>query len=399
MFDAKADRFIPLNGCSKGAVQNLALLFSAIGRGTSKVLSEKVEASAKEKTQSATSLTQIPYEETGIIKVSQQPSLIRRWAAELARVLIKTRRSLRFQRSSLCLYNLWRTFDFECDDVEIYLPQPCANLPAMILEVIEIAGLAYHPESFKTLQKMALVQFYTGRKIWPLEEAWKHSWMQDLPPADLSQQVSGLMAVIRGKTMAEKWINVTAGRDTVTAKRSQSQATLKRHQDLLPFAMWHIGRVSVDNISRLLLQPRSSIAESILDEVLQSKSRATFSQPALEDVAQMASDPPLWAKRLKLMSKRARRVEIQPPSLAEKEVTGTKEQPAQASERSSLVRSASLASGESVVPEAAGPSIGKMLDFSKRVDSPNDVRIHKTVSWVQLKYVDTSFRRVNSGGA
>ncbi len=72
MFDAKAERSIPLNGCSNSTVQNLALLFSAIDRGTNKILSEKVEASATEKAQSATSITQIPYEETGIIKVSQK---------------------------------------------------------------------------------------------------------------------------------------------------------------------------------------------------------------------------------------------------------------------------------------------------------------------------------------
>ncbi len=391
MFDAKAERFIPLHGCSNRVVQNLALLFSAIDRGTGKVSSEKVEATATEEAQSATSIMPVPYEETGIIKLSQrryaQPDLVRRWGAELAELLIQTRRSLRFQRSSLILYNLWRTFDFECDEIEYYLPQPCANLPAMILEVVEIAGLVYHPESFKNLQNMALVQFYTGQKIWHLKEAWMHSWMQDLSPADLSQQVSGLMAVIRGKTVAEKWINVAAERDIVTAerdnvmaKRDQFQAASKAkpHQDLLPFAMWHIGRVSVDNISRLLLQSRSSIAESILDEVLQSTSRATFSQPALEDIARMTNDPPVWAERLKLMSKRARRVEIQPPRLAEKEVTGSKD-PTKRSQSSSLVVSSSLASGESVQPEAADPPIHKMLDFSKRVDSPNDVRIRKTV--------------------
>ena len=335
MFDRKTERFIPLNGCSGRTIQNLALLFPAVKRGINEVSSEKVEASATEKTrQRATSVMQLPYEETGTIRVSQNryghQDVVGSWAAQLAREFIKTHQSLSFQQSSLPLYYLWHTFELQCDDIEICFPQPHANLPATILEVIERAGLPYHPESFKTLQKMALVQFYASQKFWPLEEAWKHSWMQELSPADLSQQINGLMAVIRGKTKAEKWIDVAARRD-------QSQTTQIPHQGLLPFAMWHIGGVSVDNISRLLLRSRSSIAESILDEVLQLEPRASFLQSALEDIAQMASDPPLWMKRLNLMSKRAKRVELQPQESAEKEVTCTKENPAQASESSSVV--------------------------------------------------------------
>lgn len=303
MFDRRTERFIPLNGCSGRTVQNLALLFPAAKEGINKISSERVEPSAAGKTHQRTaSVIQLPYEETGTIKVSLQhyshKDLVGRWAAQLAREFIKTRRSLSFQQSSLRLYYLWHTFELQCDDIEIYFPQPHANVPAAILEVIERAGLPYHPESFKTLQKMALVQFYAGQKIWPLEEAWMHSWMQDLLPADLSQRISGMMAVIRGKKTAEKWI-------TVAARRDQSRTTQKPHQDLLPFAMWHIGGVSVYNISSLLLRSRSSIAESILDEVLQSKSRASFMQSVLEDIAEMTSDPPLWMKRLNLMSKRA----------------------------------------------------------------------------------------------
>ncbi|KAF7513687.1 hypothetical protein GJ744_007738 [Endocarpon pusillum] len=308
MFDRKTEQIIPLNGCSGTTVENLALLFPAVNRDINKFSSERVEVSATEKThQRATSVIQLPYEETGTIKVSQSrfghKEIVWKLASELAHEFTKTRftktrRSLSFQQSSLRLYYLWHTFELQCDDVEIYSPEPHANVPAAILEVIESAGLPYHPESFKTLQKMALVQFYAGQKISLLEEAWRHSLIQDLSPADLSQRISGLMAVIHGKTTAENWINVAARRD-------QSQTTQILHQDLLPFAMWHIGGVSVNNISSLLLRSRSSIAESILDEVLQSKSRASFVQLVLEDIAEMTSDPPLWMKRLNLMSKRA----------------------------------------------------------------------------------------------
>ncbi|ERF77133.1 hypothetical protein EPUS_07674 [Endocarpon pusillum Z07020] len=302
MFDRKTEQLIPLNGCSGRTVQNLALLFPAATRGINKISSERVEPSATEKThQHATSVIQLPYEETGTIKVSRQrigyQDLVGKWAAQLARELIKTRRSSNFQQSSLRLYYLWHTFELQCDDIDIYFPQPHANVPAAILEVIESAGLPYHPESFKTLQKMALVQFYAGQKIWLLEEAWMHSWMQDLSPADLSQRISDLMAVIHGKRTAENWIDVAA-------RSYHSQTTQNPHQDLLPFAMWHIGDVSVHNISNLLLRSRSSIAESILNEVLQSKSRAGSMQLGLEDIAEMTGDPPLWMKRLNLMSKR-----------------------------------------------------------------------------------------------
>jgi hypothetical protein len=298
MLDLKHGRSIPIHGCSNEIAEALALLFPATEKDSSKVLGDDFEvfsAGKPHEAVAASSLAPMLYEETGPIIIAGSghftKRLVSRWVQELVALAASRRPILKSHLPALQCYYLWRTFRFGCDRIEALHPHPRSNIPATILEVVERVGLPYHHDQYQDLQRMALVQFHTGQKLAFLDDAFKSSTLQDLSLTDLHEHVNGLMTVIRGKIAAEDWINAAP-------ERAQAQVSQTPNRDLLPFAMWHISRISVDNISRLLLVPKHSIAESILEEVLRMKTPASFSNRALQNLAQSTNNPLLWTNRL-----------------------------------------------------------------------------------------------------
>jgi hypothetical protein len=64
------------------------------------------------------------------------------------------------------------------------------------------------------------------------------------------------MAVIRAK--------VKAGASIMATRKKRKSLPMSEIQDLLPFAMWHVERVPIEDISRLLLLSESDVAASII---------------------------------------------------------------------------------------------------------------------------------------
>jgi hypothetical protein len=367
MLDLKHERSIPIDGSSDETVQNLALLFPATAKDSSKNSGEIVKAfAAGEAQEAASSLAPIRYEETGSIIVTgcrdDADRLVLHWAQELVALTASGRPILKSHVPSLRLYYLWRTFRFSCGRIEALNLHPRSNLPAIIVELVERFGLPYHRGQFQDLQRMALVQFHTRQKLASLEDVFRGSRFQGLSLTDLHEHVTGLMTVIRGKIAAEDWINAAP-------ERSQEP-----NRDLLPFAMWHISQVSADNISRLLLIPEHNIAESILEEVLRVKTPATFSKSALENLAQSTNYPLLWTNRL-LTDAKSTPQEAHEPEIMARECTSImkQEKSAQLPELPLVVLSGSR-QHEGVATKGPEPALSKTVDSPKRLDPPNDVR-------------------------
>jgi hypothetical protein len=275
MIDLKHRRSIPIDGCSDEILKKLDLLFPVTGKDFSKVSSSSAP---------------IPHEETGPIIIGDSRGsdrLALGLANELKVLAAQHRPNLESHLASLRPYYLWRTFRFSCKHIEALHPHPRSNLPATILELIERFGLPYDLNQYQDLQRMALVQFYTNRKVYSLEDAFRGSRIQDLSLTDLHEKVTGLMTVIRGKIAAEGWANAAP-------ERKQARVSRKLKRDLLLFAMWHVSQISVDNISRLLLESKSRVAKSILDEVLRLKAPLHISKTDLKNLAQFTNDPPLY---------------------------------------------------------------------------------------------------------
>ena len=111
------------------------------------------------------------------------------------------------------------------------------------------------------------------------------------------------------------------------AKNSKIQPDLNSQRSLLPFAMWHIGRVSVGEISRLLLQSQSRVAEAILDVAHRLSPGEDYSRNALQKLAQMTGIKEFWLEILEQMFQRPAGMEAQSEESAnEKVATSFKKQ-------------------------------------------------------------------------
>jgi len=343
LLDLKSERSIPLNGCSDETVQDLDLLFPAVAKDVDKVSWDNLEGHVgKEADDTGSPSAQTFYEELGPVMISRGSSgwedLARNWARELSQLTLNElrrngRQILSSLMPSLLLYHLWQTLECDCDDIEALLPQPHANLPALILEVIDQLSLPHHIEKkYAALQKMAIIQLNTKEKLVTVGDQLRHSWIADLTPAALSIQISGLMPLIRAKTKAEEWISNVAKTDQVHASR-------KPYQGLLPYAMWDVGCASPEDISRLLLQSKSSVAASILDGVRRLNTREKFSKSALGMVIQMTVNPSYWLKGLDFTSKGAETMDAQLENSKVGNVTTSNKQLAHPSNSSPVVRS------------------------------------------------------------
>lgn len=315
MLDATSERLIPVKGCNDEIVQKLRLLFPAAAKDVKNVVPGSIQDSTEtEARKDASPSSQHTYEKYGPLIVSTGSfgwgKIARAYASTLADDKVKERPELSSMHSSLRLYYLWHTLGWGCDHIEALLPQRQANLPALILEVIEKGGLPYQAKAHEDLQKMALVQLNTTQKLPFVEEQTRLSWITELPTADLNQQVTGLMALVRAKTEAERWMNVAAKIDLFQVSRKQYQVPLS-------FAMWKVGGASPENIGRLLLETKSRIAASILDGAQRFIFRESLPRKALEDVAQMTENPPFW---LKQMATWAVKAETQPGKPTAKKV-------------------------------------------------------------------------------
>ena len=388
MLDLKHERPIPIDGCSDETVEALALLFPATATDSSRVSGDNIEAfTADEAQEAASSLAKIPYERTGPITIPGRSDhaerLALRWTQELVALAASGRPISKSHLPSLQLYCLWRTFRFGCDRIKklkaLHL-QSRSNLPATILEVVERFSLPYHHDQYQDLQRMALLQFHTSQKLASLEDAFRGSTLQEWSWTDLHEHVTGLMTVIRGKIAAEDWIISAPG-------RAQAQLSQQSKRDLLPFAMWHISRITVDNISRLLLEPKYSIADSILEEVLRMKTPASFSKSALENLAQSTKNPLSWTNHLLTDAESAPREAHEPENVARNR-TSIKKQDQSAQMPGSLpvvlTAARQLARGATKKPKTAR---SKAVEFPKRLDSSNDVRNRLTATKVPSKFL------------
>jgi hypothetical protein len=225
MLDLKSERPLPVQGCSSDMVQNLGIHVPA-------AVAYFSEAGHK----SSSSLREHPSELFGPLLISRDyhrwGRVAKRWVGVISRNTIEAQPQLMSMESSLQLYHLWRTLEWDCDDIEALLPQPQSNLSAMSLEVIERGGLSSHPEPYESLQKMALAQLNTSRKLSCIEEPTRHSRVQEWSRAILEQQISNLMALVHAKIQAEKWL------DAVVKMLNRSRSKFTRSSTICDVAYW-----------------------------------------------------------------------------------------------------------------------------------------------------------------
>jgi hypothetical protein len=288
--DLNIERTIEVQGCTTQTSLNLEQLFPRTEPAYSKKFEVLPKSSSANHDESLSPFSPACSEDFGpfIIDRSKRGwgKLTRTWAFHLVDRTVEKQSLLKNMRVSLACYYLWRSFEWSCDDIEALLPRRDFNLPSSILEVIEVGRLPVDEERYARLQEMAYVQFVSTAKIPDIESHTANSTLQALSTKDWYNRQQRLMSLIRMKLEAETWSTALPRRDRARMNR--------RAKDLVPYGIWQTGRASVEEIGRLLRQPKSVIAASILGGARWLGRARMGPRDELEGVAKLTDNPPFW---------------------------------------------------------------------------------------------------------
>ena len=205
-----------------------------------------------------------------------------KWAIDLADYKIREQPKLAPWRDALRSFYLFSTMKFDINEIETCLPAPRSNLPALIWEVVLAGDLPYSPRGRQTLLEMAWVQYYSQKKLNALNEAMTSSFLIEEGSA-ARQAKQDLVAALIGQMMKSRvW---------VLQKRRKGFLTARSTAKLLPFAMLHVGEISVADIGKLLILPVRSTARAIIHGAL------LHSKPGVLGAA-VKQDPKMWQEVL-----------------------------------------------------------------------------------------------------